>query len=74
MKLRLSSENKLEELSRDSKLGKYMNYKLQVKSETWNKHVIKVKDACTLKHKSKVQMLSKESEVISTDDYRIMLT
>ena len=27
--------------------------------------------ARTLKHKSKVQMLSKESEVISTDDYHM---
>ena len=55
-----------------------MNYKLQVKSETWNKHVIKVKGhsmhACTLKHKLKVQLLSKESEMISVDDYRITLT
>ena len=55
-----------------------MNYKLQVKSETWNKHVIKLKDhsmhAHTLKHKLKVQMLSKETEVISANDYRIMLT
>ena len=55
-----------------------MDYKLQVKSETWNKHMIKVKDhsmhACTLKHKLKVQLLSKESEVISANDYQITLT
>ena len=55
-----------------------MTYKLQVKSETWNKHVIKIKDqsvhARTLKHKLKVQLLSKESEVISANDYQITLT
>ena len=50
-----------------------MNYKLQVNSETWNKHVINIKGysvhARTLKHKLKVQLLSKESKVISADDY-----
>ena len=48
-------------------------YKLQV---TWNKYVINIKGqsmhAHTLKHKLKVQLLGKESEMISADDYRIM--
>ena len=50
-----------------------MNYKLQGNSVTWNKHVIDIighsVHARTLKHKSKVQLLSKESKVISADDY-----
>ena len=54
-----------------------MNYKLQGNSETWNKHVINIKDhsvhACILKHKLKVQMLSKESKVISVGYIKLAL-